>query len=84
VEQGDERSSFACDRTRVRIAPGLPSFLLHSVWSIKDVRAAFNGARFSLGPRQRTARIAPAPPPAFAHLADSLLHRSLQSAFELG
>ena len=25
VEQGDERSSFVCDRTRVRIAPGQPS-----------------------------------------------------------
>jgi hypothetical protein len=43
VEQVDERSSFACDRTRVRIAPGSPHFLLRNVWSVKDVRAALPG-----------------------------------------
>ena len=33
--------------SRVRIAPGSPSFLLRNVWSVKDVRVAFDGARFS-------------------------------------
>jgi hypothetical protein len=76
VEQTDKRSLFACDRTRVRIAPGSPHFSMRSVWSVKDVRAALTGrdsAKDGVAVRANRARPAKSAPRTKAHARAGVL-----------